>query len=132
MNMTDAARAGYFAGKRFEDFLGNIGNPNGAFGTAPMGGASDVENAIADNTAEGAKQGKRAADALDSTASDLKYLRDAAEREAINRYVNATIKVDAGGLHVTSGDERNVDGMMRAFCEHIAEALETGTEGVLQ
>lgn len=132
MNMTDAARAGYFAGKRFEDFLGNIGSPNGAFGTPPKDGASDVENAIADNTAEGAKQGKRAADALDSTASDLKYLRDAAEREAINRYVNATVKVDAGGLHVTSGGERNFDGMMRAFCENIAEALETGAEGVLQ
>ena len=132
MNMTDAARAGYFAGKRFEDFLGNIGSPNGAFGTPPKDGASDVENAIADNTAEGAKQGKRAADALDSTVSDLKYLRDAAEREAINRYVNATVKVDAGGLHVTSGGERNFDGMMRAFCENIAEALETGAEGVLQ
>lgn len=132
MNMTDAARAGYATGKRFEDFLGSIGSPNGAFGKPLTDGASDVENAIADNTAEGAKQGKRAADALDSTVSDLKYLRDAAEREAINRYVNATVKVDAGGLHVTSGSERNFDGMMRAFCENIAEALETGTEGVLQ
>lgn len=126
------AASGYFAGKKFEDFLGGIGNPNGAFGTAAMGGARDVENAIADNTAEGAKQGKRAADALDSTVSDLKYLRDAAEREAINRYTNTTIKVDAGGLHVTNGGERNFDGMMRAFCENIAEALETGTEGVLK
>ncbi|MDU5649447.1 MAG: hypothetical protein E6042_10745, partial [Haemophilus parainfluenzae] len=132
MNMTDAARAGYFAGKRFEDFLGNIGSPNGLFGKPLTDGARDIDNAIADNTAEGAKQGKRAADALDSTVSDLKYLRDAAEREAINRYVNATVKVDAGGLHVTSGGERNFDGMMRAFCENIAEALETGTEGVLQ
>lgn len=126
------AASGYAAGKKFEDFLGNIGSPNGAFGTPDMDGARDIDNAIADNTAEGAKQGKRAADALDSTVSDLKYLRDAAEREAINRYVNATVKVDAGGLHVTSGGERNFDGMMRAFCENIAEALETGTEGVLQ
>ena len=130
MNMTDAARAGYFAGKRFEDFLGGIGSPNGLFGKPLTDGASDVENAIADNTAEGAKQGKRAADALDSTVSDLKYLRDAAEREAINRYTNTTIKVDAGGLHVTNGGERNFDGMMRAFCDNIAEALETGAEGV--
>lgn len=126
------AASGYAAGKKFEDFLGSIGSPNGLFGKPLTDGASDVENAIADNTAEGAKQGKRAADALDSTVSDLKYLRDAAEREAINRYVNATVKVDAGGLHVTSGGERNFDGMMRAFCENIAEALETGTEGVLQ
>lgn len=126
------AASGYATGKRFEDFLGSIGSPNGAFGTPPTDGARDIDNAIADNTAEGAKQGKRAADALDSTVSDLKYLRDAAEREAINRYVNATVKVDAGGLHVTSGGERNFDGMMRAFCENIAEALETGAEGVLQ
>lgn len=126
------AASGYATGKKFEDFIGNIGNPNGAFGKPLTDGASDVENAIADNTAEGAKQGKRAADALDSTVSDLKYLRDAAEREAINRYVNATVKVDAGGLHVTSGGERNFDGMMRAFCDNLSEALETGTEGVLQ
>ena len=124
------AASGYAAGKKFEDFIGNIGSPNGLFGKPLTDGASDVENAIADNTAEGAKQGKRAADALDSTVSDLKYLRDAAEREAINRYTNTTIKVDAGGLHVTSGGERNFDGMMRAFCENIAEALETGAEGV--
>lgn len=131
-NPASWAASGYAAGKKFEDFLGSIGSPNGAFGTPPTDGARDIDNAIADNTAEGAKQGKRAADALDSTVSDLKYLRDAAEREAINRYVNATVKVDAGGLHVTSGGERNFDGMMRAFCENIAEALETGTEGVLQ
>lgn len=126
------AASGYATGKKFEDFIGSIGSPNGLFGKPLTDGASDVENAIADNTAEGAKQGKRAADALDSTASDLKYLRDAAEREAINRYVNATVKVDAGGLHVTSGGERNFDGAMRAFCDNLAEALETGMEGVLQ
>lgn len=31
MNMADAARAGYATGRKFEDFLGNIGSPNGAF-----------------------------------------------------------------------------------------------------
>lgn len=132
VNPANWAASGYAAGKKFEAFLGSIGSPNGAFGTPPTDGARDIDNAIADNTAEGAKQGKRAADALDSTVSDLKYLRDAAEREAINRYVNATVKVDAGGLHVTSGGERNFDGAMRAFCANLAEALETGTEGVLQ
>lgn len=127
---TKWAASGYDMGAGVESALGGIFSPNGSFGS-PMG-ARDVDLDIADNTAEGAKQGKRAADALDSTVSDLKYLRDAAEREAINRYTNTTIKVDAGGLHVTSGGERNFDGMMRAFCENIAEALETGTEGVLQ
>ena len=125
------AAAGYQMGAGLADAAAGLLNPSLDFGVSGDPRASATDEEIAGNTAEGARQGKRAADALDSTASDLKYLRDAAEREAINRYVNATIKVDAGGLHVTNGGGRNFDGVMREFCDHIAEAIETGTEGVL-
>lgn len=52
----------------------------------------------ADSTGRGQKTPKRAADALDSTADDLAFLREAAEREAVNKYTTATVHIDVGGV----------------------------------
>lgn len=82
-----------------------------------MGGASDVDNAIADNLAEGIKQGKHAADALDSTVSDLKYLRDAAERRSTVTWMRLLKSTRAACTSQAAAN--TTDGMMRAFCENI-------------
>lgn len=100
---------------------------------APGYNAKDiVDNTAntADNTGKGANDAKRAADALDSTADDLAFLREAAEREAINKYTTATIHIDVGG--VTAGDTggNDFDGVLRRLNDVLIESVENGAEAV--
>ena len=95
--------------------------------------AEDIANNTAntaDNTGKGAKDAKRAADALDSTADDLAFLREAAEREAVNKYTTATIHIDVGG--VTAGDTggNDFDGVLRRLNDVLIESVENGAEAV--
>ena len=84
----------------------------------------------ADSTGRGAKDAKRAADALDSTADDLAFLREAAEREAVNKYTTATVHIDVGG--VTAGDTggNDFDGVLRRLNDVLIESVENGAEAV--
>lgn len=100
---------------------------------APGYNAEDIADNTAntaDNTGKGAKDAKRAADALDSTADDLAFLREAAEREAINKYTTATIHIDVGG--VTAGDTggNDFDGVLRQLNDVLIESVENGAEAV--
>lgn len=100
---------------------------------APGYNAEDIADNTAntaDNTGKGAKDAKRAADALDSTADDLAFLREAAEREAINKYTTATINIDVGG--VTAGDTggNDFDGVLRRLNDVLIESVENGAEAV--
>lgn len=100
---------------------------------APGYNAEDIANNTAntaDNTGKGAKDAKRAADALDSTADDLAFLREAAEREAVNKYTTATIHIDVGG--VTAGDTggNDFDGVLRRLNDVLIESVENGAEAV--
>ena len=100
---------------------------------APGYNAEDIADNTAntaDNTGKGAKDAKRAADALDSTADDLAFLREAAEREAINKYTTATIHIDVGG--VTAGDTggNDFDGVLRRLNDVLIESVENGAEAV--
>lgn len=100
---------------------------------APGYNAKDIADNTAntaDNTGKGAKDVKRAADALDSTADDLAFLREAAEREAVNKYTTATIHIDVGG--VTAGDTggNDFDGVLRRLNDVLIESVENGAEAV--
>lgn len=100
---------------------------------APGYNAKDIADNTAntaDNTGKGAKDAKRAADALDSTADDLAFLREAAEREAVNKYTTATIHIDVGG--VTAGDTggNDFDGVLRRLNDVLIESVENGAEAV--
>lgn len=122
------AAAGYQMGQGLEDSIA------GAFALPDMNGFAwgdtDEIDPITKNTAEGARQGKRAADALEATNEDLKFLREAAERRYINNYTR-NISVDVGGLHAGGSGARDFDGMVRQLTEKIVEAVETGSEGAL-
>ena len=57
------------------------------------------------------------------------YLRDIAEREAINRFTTAEIKVEQHNEnHISS--EMDIDGIMDAWTENFAERLAVSAEGV--
>lgn len=75
----------------------------------------------ADNT-------KKAAEGIKMLNEDLKYLRDIAEREAINRYTTAEIKVDMKNEnHINN--EFDIDGVIDRFGERVEETVAMLAEG---
>lgn len=69
-------------------------------------------------------------DAMDVTNEDLKYLRDIAEQEAINRFTTAEIKVDMSGMQNTVNSGDDIDGFMAKLTDSVNEAVDNMTEGV--
>ena len=68
-------------------------------------------------------------DGLDITEEDLKYLRDIAEQEAVNRFTTAEIKVDmTNNNNINNG--MDLDGVVSGLTDAVNEAIETMTEGV--
>ena len=57
-------------------------------------------------------------------------MKEAAEREAINKYTTATVKIDVGGLTVENNERRDFDGMLRQLTEAVEEAVISGAEAV--
>lgn len=84
---------------------------------------------ISTNTADTASGVSSVADALDITNEELEYLRDIAEREAINRYTTAEVRVEQYNTNNISS-EVDVDGIINAFAADFAEKLAISGEGV--
>lgn len=83
---------------------------------------ADVSS-IADST------GSTAA-ALDSAGEDMKYMRDLAEQEAINRFTTAEVHIDMTGMTNRIDSDMDLDGVLTTFTDGFAEALATAAEGV--
>lgn len=81
------------------------------------------------NTADTADSAGRIADSVDISKENLKYLRDIAEQEAVNRFTTAEITVSAP---VTANVASNVDidGMVDNLSAGVLEAMEAAAEGV--
>lgn len=71
-----------------------------------------------------------AAASLKETTEDLKYMRDLAEQEAINRFTTAEVKIDMSGMTNRIDSDMDLDGMLNTLTEGFAEALEVAAEGV--
>ncbi len=91
----------------------------------------DILNNLADDSPaakDTAKNTAKMAKKMDGTVDELKYLRDLAEREAINRYTTAEIKVDMKNEnHINS--EMDIDGVIDRFGEKVEEVAEILAEG---
>ena len=66
---------------------------------------------------------------LDITSEELKYLRDIAEREAINRFTTAEVRIEQTNHNSISKDV-DVDGIMDYWADWFAEKLDVSYEGV--
>lgn len=87
-----------------------------------VGGIGGGVNDIAGNT--GAIK-----DALDITEEDLKYLRDIAEQEAINRYTTAEITIEQTNNNHIRGS-MDLDGVVSRLTDAVNEAANIIEEGV--
>ena len=67
---------------------------------------------------------------LKETTEDLKYMRDLAEQEAINRFTTAEVKIDMSGMTNRIDSDMDLDGVLNTLTEGFAEALEVAAEGV--
>ena len=83
---------------------------------------SDIDNI--DDTTEGISK------SLDVTEEDLKYLRDIAEQEAINRFTTAEIKVEMGGITNQVSGNMDLDGMVDYLAENLKETMQMTAAGV--
>ncbi len=100
-----------------DDYLEGL---NGALDDSGLG--ENIGN-IADNTSA-------IKDSMDITGEELKYLRDIAEQEVINRYTTAEIKVDMSGMqnNINNGDD--IDRFLIKLTDSVNEAVDSMTEGV--
>lgn len=81
------------------------------------------------NTADTADSAGRIADSVDISKENLKYLRDIAETEAINRFTTAEIEVTMNNNNTVSSD-MDIDGMVDHLSAGVLEAMEQAAEGV--
>ena len=70
------------------------------------------------------------ADALTVNNEQLEYLRDIAERDAINRFTTAEVKIDMTGMTNRIDGGADLDGVLTTLTDGFAEALVTAAEGV--
>lgn len=87
-----------------------------------LGGIGSGVDDIAGNTGA-------IADSMDITEEDLKYLRDIAEQEAINRFTTAEITIEQTNNNNISSN-MDLDGVVTGLTDAVNEAVDSITEGV--
>lgn len=135
---SDAFNAGASWGDGVADAVSNF-SLSDVFGGTDIPNVDDYTSGFSDaiaNSGVGDNLGSIADDTgaikdnMDITQEDLKYLRDIAEQEAVNRYTVAEINIDQSGMqnNISSGDD--IDGFMTKLTDSVNEAVDNMTEGV--
>ncbi len=124
-DLTDAYNAGYSWGEG----LGDKFNLDGLTGIGGTGNGLDYDallskvGDIGDNT-------KDIKNSVDVSEEDLKYLKELAERETINRFTTAEITVEMGGVVNNLGAGDDIDGFMDVLTDKLYETMSVASEGV--
>lgn len=127
MDYYDAYSAGYQFGEGIDNMLSSF-DPNSIldqnnFMPDGMGGIGDTLGGIADDTED-------IKNSLDISQEDLKYLRDIAEQETINRFTTAEINIDMSGMSNTVNSGSDLDGFISELTDEVTEAMFISAEGV--
>lgn len=100
----------------------NVGDYTSGFNDAiANSGVGDSIGNIDDNTG-------KIKDSLEVSEDELKYLRDIAEQEAINRFTTAEVTINQTNNNNVSSDT-DLDGFINALDDAMGEAIESITEG---
>lgn len=131
---TDAYNAGAAVGADIQNWMDEnlsldgimnglgLGDLMGGDSIDPMG-YGDTLDGIADDTGS-------IADATGKSSEELSYLRDIAEKEAVNRFTTAEIRVDMSGMTNRIDSDMDIDGVIGYLTGELEEALLTAAEGV--
>ena len=126
----DAASAGYDFGAGLESKVGNLFNFSGSIPSVEDYASLIADNANLSTLPDIADNAGKIKDTLSDTDEDLKYLRDMAEMEVINRFTTAEVKVDMSGMQNNISNGMDLDGVTSALTDGIMEAIEVTAEGV--
>lgn len=128
--------AGYSFGEGIDESIANF-DPSSLFDTN-VPGADDYANlsnygsgigGIGSGVDDIAGNTGKIADSMDITEEDLKYLRDIAEQEAINRFTTAEITIEQTNHNTVSG-KMDLDGIVSGLTDAAREAADIMAEGV--
>ncbi|MCB4304703.1 tape measure protein [Clostridioides difficile] len=101
-----------------------LGDSIGSAGlNSPLSDAAKGAKDTAGNTAKMAKT-------MDKSQEDLKYLRDIAEQETINRFTGVNIKIDMNNTNNISKDT-DLDGIVNVLTEKLNDAMVVSAEGIV-
>ena len=122
--------AGYSWGEGAADKLSGAIKMDNLLKNAGMG--SDLNGALdeiggkgADTAANTAKM----ANSMEGSEEDLKYLRDLAEQEVVNRFTTAEISIDMSGMSNSINSEMDLDGVVTYLEEKVYETMTIAAEG---
>lgn len=122
-----AWKTGYGLGEGVDDFLGGFNPedllPKDKKGEDSSSDTNGILEGIADDTSS-------VADSVEITEEDLKYLKDIAEQDAINRFTTAEIKVDLGGVTNQVSGNTDLDGMINYLAGSLEQQMAIMAEGV--
>lgn len=129
----DAWDAGYSFGEGVDETISNF-DPASLF-DSNIPNADDYANAgsgagsVPGNVGDIADDTGAMKDAVDISSEDLKYMRDIAERDVVNRFTTAEIKIDMPvSANINSG--MDLDGVVDHLATGVNEAMEKTAEGV--
>lgn len=132
----EAWDAGYSFGEGIDQSIANF-DPSSLFDTN-VPGADDYANlgsygsgigGIGSGVDDIAGNTEKIADSMDITEEDLKYLRDIAEQEAVNRFTTAEITIEQTNHNTVSG-KMDLDGIVSGLTDAANEAVDKIAEGV--
>lgn len=107
-------------------------DPNMAVKDA-LSGMEGIKGAVEDAVGAGkdtAGNTRKMADSMDMAEEDLKYLRDLAEQEVVNRFTTAEISIDMSGMKNSINNEMDLDGVVSYLEEKVYETMTIAAEGV--
>lgn len=121
----DAWDAGYQFGEGIDAKAGSLfdGGLEALLGYNSMDGVDEQVASTAENTG-------RMADSMELSEEDMKYIRDIAEREVIDRTVFSSITVDMGGVTNTVSNMADLDNIPQYLVNTIQRQMEVSAEGV--
>lgn len=112
-----------------DDYLSAFNGSSAAGNLGDIAGNTGALDDIAGNTGNTAEDTARIADAVDITDEDLKYLRDIAEREIIDRTVFTKVEVNMGGVTNQVNNMSDLDDIADRLNGVLQEQIMISAEG---